>query len=215
MSILSARAGCTASRSVCWPQPPAAPVLAQPEGYPDRPVELVIPYPPGGSDTLGRDIADTMARQTGVNLVVVNVPGASTQVASRQVADAEPDGYTIYVASPPEFVAGPVFYNDLPFDPMSDFSLISFAAEAPYILLVDPDLPVKNYEEFEAYLADNPQDVLFGSYGALRSPTSSRGAIARKRASTSTSSPMRRHAGVQRIAGRRNPGGRRDIHPHA
>jgi tripartite-type tricarboxylate transporter receptor subunit TctC len=137
------------------------------DGYPTQPVEVVIPYPPGGSDTLGRRIAETMTRMTGAELVMMNVPGASTQVASRQIANAEPNGYRIYIASPPEFLAGPVFYDDLGFDPMRDFTLISFTAEAPYLLLVDPRLGTENHEEFEAHLRENPDDVRFGSYGTL------------------------------------------------
>lgn len=146
---------------------PVADALAQPANYPNRPVEVVIPYPPGGSEALGRRIAATMAKNIGKDLVIVNVPGASTQVASRQIKDAAPDGYKIYVSSPPELVAGPAFYKNLPFDPMKDFTLISYYAEAPYIILIDTRLPVKNYDEFYAYLKANPDKVRFGSYGAL------------------------------------------------
>lgn len=142
------------------------PALAQ-DKYPNRAVQLVIPYPPGGSDALGRKIATKMAENTGADIVVSNVPGASTQVASRMVAQAAPDGYTIYVASPPEFVAGPAFYGNLPFDPMKDFTLISYHAQAPYLLLANTQLPVKTYDEFVKYLKDHPDDVRFGSYGAL------------------------------------------------
>lgn len=142
------------------------PAVAQ-ENYPERPVELIIPYPPGGSDTLGRKIADTMATNTGANIVVMNVPGASTQVGSLQVKEAAPDGYTIYLPSPPELVAGPVFYDNLPFDVENDFTLISFTAEAPYVLLVHPDLPVANHEEFVDLITEYPESVMFGSYGSL------------------------------------------------
>jgi tripartite-type tricarboxylate transporter receptor subunit TctC len=144
----------------------AADLLAQ-DKYPSRKVELIIPYPPGGSDALGRKIAATMAKNTGADLVVANVPGASTQVASRKVKEAAPDGYTIYIASPPEFVAGPAFYTNLPFDPMKDFTLISYHAEAPYLLLVNTQIPVKNYAELIAYIKANKESFRMGSYGAL------------------------------------------------
>ncbi len=144
----------------------AVPAAAQ-STYPSRPVHLVVPYPPGGSDTLARAIADSMSKATGATLVVDNVPGASTQVASRQVKNADPDGYTIYICSPPEFVAEPAFYSNLPFDPQKDFTLISYTAEAPYILLISPIIPATNYKEFVDYLAAHPADVRFGSYGAL------------------------------------------------
>jgi tripartite-type tricarboxylate transporter receptor subunit TctC len=142
------------------------PALAQ-DNYPARPVELIIPYPPGGSDTLGRKIADTMAANTGATIVVMNVPGASTQVGSLQVTEAAPDGYTIYLPSPPELVAGPVFYDNLPFDVEKDFTLISFTAEAPYMLLVDPKLPVTTHEEFLKLIQSDPDSIRFGSYGSL------------------------------------------------
>ena len=144
----------------------AADLLAQ-DKYPSNKIELIIPYPPGGSDALGRKIAASMAKNTGADIVVSNVPGASTQVASRKVKDSAPDGYTIYIASPPEFVAGPAFYANLPFDPMKDFTLISYHAQVPYLLLVNTQIPVKNYEELIAYIKGHKQDFRMGSYGAL------------------------------------------------
>lgn len=140
---------------------------AQASAYPSRPIQLIIPYPPGGSDALGRRIAATMAKNIGQEIVVLNVPGASTQVASRKVADAAPDGYTLYISSPFEMATGPVFYKNLSFDPIADFTHISFNARLPYMLLVSTSLPVKSYGEFMAYAKANPGKVRFGSYGAL------------------------------------------------
>ena len=145
----------------------AANALAQTGAYPTRPIQLIIPYPPGGSDALGRRIAATMAKNIGQEIVVMNVPGASTQVASRKVAEAPPDGYTLYISSPFELVTGPVLYKNLPFDPLKDFTAISFNARLPYMLLVSSALPVKSYAEFVAYAKANPKNVRFGSYGAL------------------------------------------------
>jgi tripartite-type tricarboxylate transporter receptor subunit TctC len=145
----------------------AAGALAQPAGYPSRPIQMIIPYPPGGSDALGRKIAATMSKNIGQEIVILNVPGASTQVASRKVAEAAPDGYTLYISSPFELATGPVLYKNLPFDPLKDFSHISFNARLPYLLLVSTALPVNNYQEFLAYVKANPGKVRFGSYGAL------------------------------------------------
>lgn len=142
-------------------------LCAQPGQYPTRPVQLIIPYPPGGSDALGRKIAATMAKQMGQEIVVVNVPGASTQVATRKVAESAPDGYALYVSSPFELATGPAFYQNLPFDPQKDLTLISFYARLPYMLLVSSTLPVKNLQEFIAYAKAHPKDVKLGSYGAL------------------------------------------------
>jgi tripartite-type tricarboxylate transporter receptor subunit TctC len=140
---------------------------AQTAAYPSGPIQLIIPYPPGGSEALGRRIAATMAKNIGQSIIISNVPGASTQTASLKVKDAKPDGLTMYVSSPPELATGPAFYGKLPFDPLSDFTLVSFHAEAPYILLISGKLPAKNYKDFVAYLRANPTKVRFGSYGPL------------------------------------------------
>jgi tripartite-type tricarboxylate transporter receptor subunit TctC len=137
------------------------------EKYPSKPIQLIIPYPPGGSEALGRKIAATMSKSIGQEIVVLNVPGASTQVASRKVKEAAPDGYTLYISSPPDLATGPALYKNLPFDPLKDFTLISHHAKLPYLLLVSAQLPVKNFNEFLTYLKANAKDVRFGSYGAL------------------------------------------------
>lgn len=143
-------------------------VCAQGKGkYPERPVQLVIPYPPGGSEALGRKIAATMSANIGQSIVILNVPGASTQIASRKVKESAPDGYTIYVSSPPEFVAGPAFFENLPFDPLKDFTPITYHAHTPYILLAGAQIPVKTYNELIAYMKKNQDTFRFGSYGAL------------------------------------------------
>lgn len=142
-------------------------VNAQANQYPTRSIQLIIPYPPGGSDALGRKIAATMSKRIGQEIVVINVPGASTQVASRKVAEAAPDGYTLYISSPFELATGPTLYKNLPFDPLKDFTPISFNAKLPYMLLVSTKLPVKSYAEFIAYAKTQPNEVRLGSYGAL------------------------------------------------
>jgi tripartite-type tricarboxylate transporter receptor subunit TctC len=135
--------------------------------YPERPVQLVIPYPPGGSEALARKVAATMSGNIGQSIVILNIPGASTQVASRKVKESAPDGYTIYVSSPPEFVAGPAFFENLPFDPLKDFTPITYHAQTPYMLLVSTQIPVKTYNELISYMKKNQDTFRFGSYGAL------------------------------------------------
>ncbi|TCR67145.1 tripartite tricarboxylate transporter substrate binding protein [Bosea sp. BK604] len=141
--------------------------LAVAQTYPSNAIQLVIPYPPGGSEALGRKIAATMSKNIGQPIVINNIAGASTQIASLKIKEAKPDGYTMYVSSPPEFATGPAFYANLAFDPLKDFTLVSYHAEAPYLLLISAKLPVKTYDEFLAYLKKNPNDVRFGSYGPL------------------------------------------------
>jgi len=140
---------------------------AQLGDYPNRAVQLIIPYPPGGSDALARKIAATMAKNLGKEIVPVNVPGASTQLASRRVKEAKPDGYTIYVSSPPEFASGPALYKKLPFDPLKDFTLITFHAQLPYLLLTSTQVPVKTVGELTTYLKSNLEKFRWGSYGAF------------------------------------------------
>lgn len=146
---------------------PMIDLCAQQPQYPTRAIQLIIPYPPGGSDALGRKVAATMSKRIGQEILVVNVPGASTQVASRKVAESAPDGYTLYISSPFELATGPALYKNLPFDPLKDFTPISFNARLPYMLLVSSKLPVKTYAEFMAYAKAHPKDVRLGSYGAL------------------------------------------------
>lgn len=140
---------------------------AQSGSYPSDSIQLIIPYPPGGSDALGRRIASTMSKNIGQSIVVNNVPGASTQVGSLRVKDSKPDGYTMYVSSPPELATGPAFYANLPFDPLKDFTLVSYHAQAPYILLISGKLGLKTYDEFVQHLKKDPSQVRFGSYGPL------------------------------------------------
>lgn len=140
---------------------------AQAQDYPTRPIQLVIPYPPGGSDALGRKIAAAMAPKLGQEIVVMNVPGASTQTASRQVAAAAPDGYMIYMPSPHELASGPAKFKDLKFDAIKDFTPISYVAHGPYALLMSSKLPPRNHKDLIAYLKANKDKVRFGSYGNL------------------------------------------------
>ena len=135
--------------------------------YPTRPIQLVIPYPPGGSDALGRKIAAAMAPKLGQEIVILNVPGASTQTASRQVAAAAPDGHTLYMPSPHELASGPAKFKDLKFDAIKDFTPISYVAHGPYALLSSAKLPPRNYKDLVAYLKANKDKVRFGSYGKL------------------------------------------------
>lgn len=138
--------------------------------YPNRTVQLVIPYPPGGSDALARRLVIGLGEKLGQPVVVVNVPGASTQVASQKVVNAQPDGYYLYFAAAAELAAGPSLFKSLPFDPLQDFTFISYVAEAPYTLLVSSALGIKTYAELVAVMKADPGKLRFGSYGINSQP---------------------------------------------
>lgn len=147
-----------------------AEVAKSQQRYPSRAVQLVIPYPPGGSDALSRKLIVGMSEDIGQPIVVVNKPGASTQLATQMVVNASPDGYILYMSAPGELAAGPAMFKSLPFNALTDLTPISYVAEAPYTLLAASSLPVKTYAELVAFLKANPDKARFGSYGVQTQP---------------------------------------------
>lgn len=138
--------------------------------YPSRAIQLVIPYPPGGSDALARKLIIGMSEDLGQPIVVVNKPGASTQIATQMVVSSVADGYILYMSSPGELAAGPAMFKSLPFNALTDLTPISYVAEAPYTLIAASSLPVKTYAELVAFLKANPDKARFGSYGVQTQP---------------------------------------------
>lgn len=134
-----------------------------------KPVQLVIPYPPGGSDALARKLIIGMGEKLGQTIVAVNKPGASTQIASAMVAQAAPDGYTLYFASPIDLAAGPALFKSLPFDALRDFTPISYVADAPYALVVNSSLAARTPAELIALVKTDPGKTRFASYGVQSS----------------------------------------------
>lgn len=123
---------------------------AQP-AYPDKPVRLVVPFPAGsGTDIVGRILAQQMSADFGQTVIVDNRPGASTIVGTDIVAKAAPDGYTMVMASNNHAMNPSLFEGKLPFDAIRDFSAVARVAVLPFILVVNPRLPVKNFEELVA-----------------------------------------------------------------
>lgn len=147
----------------------ASPAASQ-QTYPARSVQLVIPYPPGGSDVLPRKLIVGMSQALGQPIIPVNKPGASTQIATQLVVTSAPDGYVLYFSSPGELAAGPALFKSLPFNALTDLTPISYVAEAPYTLLAASSLPVKTFAELVAYIKANPDKARFGSYGVQTQP---------------------------------------------
>src|SRR5579862_6373540 len=145
----------------------AGPANAQSDvsNYPDRPVRVIVPYPPGGgSDILARLIVQKIQALWGQPIVVENHAGASGNVGTESVFRAAPDGYTLLFTAEPPLVINESLYGKLNFDPKA-FAPIVAPATAYGVLLVNPQVPAKNLQEFIAYAKANPGKLNFSSQG--------------------------------------------------
>jgi len=142
----------------------ALPVCAQ--QYPSKPVSVVVPFTPGGSsDITARTVAAKLQESFGQSFVVDNKPGANGSLGGKYVANAKPDGYTLFVGSIGVFAINPVLYKDLGYDPRKDYDLLSVAVRTPNALVTRADFPASNVREFVDYLKKNPGKVSFASSG--------------------------------------------------
>src|SRR3954471_12732133 len=127
------------------------PVLAQ-AAYPSRTIKMIVPYPAGGTtDYLGRLVADQIQAGLGATVVVENKPGAGTTLGAEQVARAQPDGYTLLMATSTTLAINKTLYKNLPHDPVKDFTPIALVAAVPFALIVNPSIPAKTLSEFVAF----------------------------------------------------------------
>jgi tripartite-type tricarboxylate transporter receptor subunit TctC len=134
------------------------------ETYPDRPIQLVVPYAPGGAtDTVARLLQEGIQQQLGEPLLVVNRPGGNTIVGTEYVAHAKPDGYTIGMVSVPH-VANFTLFRHMPYS-QGDFAPIARVTNTPGILVVNPSLPVKSLADFIAYIKARPGTINYGTFG--------------------------------------------------
>ena len=139
--------------------------VAQAQTYPDRPVRLVIPFAPGGSnDIVGRLIGEELAKRLGQPFVVENRGGAGSTIGTNMVAKASPDGYTLLLASTP-YASNTTMYKKLPYDPVKDFSPVAKLAAAPQLVTIYPGLPVKTLAELIAYAKAHPNQLNYVSSG--------------------------------------------------
>ena len=143
---------------------------SQAQSYPDKPIRMVIIFPPGGGiDTVGRIIGTKLSETIGQPVVPENRAGAGGNVGLDFVAKARPDGYTLAVMSE-TLVLSPSLYKSLSYDPVKDLLPVARVAQVPVVLLVRPDLPIKNLNEFVEYAKSNPGKITYGTAGVGSAP---------------------------------------------
>ena len=142
-------------------------VPASAQQYPDRPITLVVPLPPGGTnDIMARIIGERMTKTLGQQIVVENrAAGGSGTVATRQVARATPDGYTILLSYTTTFATGPSMYKNAGYDVRKDFAPIGLIAVSPSLVLANKDFPVKNIPELLAHIRKTNEPFQYGAPG--------------------------------------------------
>jgi tripartite-type tricarboxylate transporter receptor subunit TctC len=138
------------------------------DDYPNRPIVLVIPLPPGGTnDIMARSVSDKMSAALGQKIVIENGNmGGSGTVGTRQVAHATPDGYTIILGYTSTLATGPHLYRDVGYDSRKDFAPLGLIASAPALLLVYKDLPVHSVAELIAQMKSSKEPYQVGTPGA-------------------------------------------------
>lgn len=141
------------------------------QGWPDRPIRIVAPYSAGGPlDTSARLVAAKLQESLGKPVVVESRPGAGGTIGSEAVAKSDPDGYTFLMGANATHAINPSLIG-VPYDPLKDFSFVALVAQVPNVIVVRPDLPVKNVGELIEYARRNPGALnvsgTFGSVGHL------------------------------------------------
>ena len=145
---------------------PSAQAQSVGQAYPAKPVRLIIPVPAGGgADIFARLIGRRIQENTGQAVLADNRAGASGIIGSELVARAAPDGYTILMGTTGTHATNPAIYPKLPYHPLNDFTPVSLLAESPFVLLVNPQLAVKNIEDFIAWAKARPKQYTYGSSG--------------------------------------------------
>ena len=143
----------------------AASGIAVGQSYPNRPVRMVVPLSPGGfADVPARVIAPRLSEALGQTVFVENKPGAGATIGTDFVAKSKPDGYTLLFTGTPHVIS-PALYKNLPYDPLKDFAPVMLVASGPYVLVVNPQLPVHSVQELIATAKAQPGKIDYASSG--------------------------------------------------
>jgi tripartite-type tricarboxylate transporter receptor subunit TctC len=134
--------------------------------YPDRPIRIIVPTPPGGPvDVMARLLANSLPAQLGQPVFVENKPGAGNTTGSRIAAAADPDGYTLMVSAASGLIMSPMIYSNAGYD-ASSFAPVALIAEAPQLLVINPNLPYKSIVDLVAFAKANPGKLNYSTGGS-------------------------------------------------
>jgi tripartite-type tricarboxylate transporter receptor subunit TctC len=140
--------------------------LARAQEYPSRQITLIAPWPAGGAvDAICRAVAQPLSDRLGKSVVVENRPGAGSVIGTAAGAKASPDGYTMVMAGSGSLAISATMYKKLPYDPAKDLIPLTLGAKIPFVLVVNPSLPVHSVAELVKYAKDNPGKLSFASGG--------------------------------------------------
>jgi len=161
-SVIALFAGLVAVALAGIGQGAVSAALAQ-QRYPDRPIRMIVPFPPGGPiDTMGRLVAEQLSARVG-QVFVENRPGGGSTIGTKSVAAAEPDGYTLLFGSSGSLAVAPALYSSLDVDPRKAFVPIAMVALLPHVFVENLDVPARTIGEFVAYAKANPGKLNFGA----------------------------------------------------
>ena len=139
---------------------------ARAQAYPERPVRIVVPYPPGAlTDLLARAVGERLGTALRQAVIVDNRPGAGTLVGAEHVAKSAPDGYTLLMATSTTLGISPAMYRKSPIDPIRDFAPVSQIGAVNFFLIAAPNFPAKNVREMIAAIKANPGKFNYASVG--------------------------------------------------
>ena len=144
--------------------------IAQAQAYPNKPIRIIVPYPPGGtSDILARSLGQKLGESLGQTIVVENKPGANGNLGADLVSKSPADGYTLLLADIGALAISPSLYK-LSFDPATDFSPVTMVAYSPHILVVHPSVPVNNAQELITLAKSKPGKLNFAASSVGSAP---------------------------------------------
>ncbi len=144
----------------------AATPAVRAQDYPTRQITLIAPWPAGGAvDALCRTLAPSLSDRLGKPVVVENRPGAGSVIGTAAGAKAAPDGYTLVMGGSGSLAIGATLYKSIPYDPTKDFEPIALIGQIPFVLVVNPSLPVGSVAELIKFAKDNPGKLSYGSGG--------------------------------------------------